>query len=133
MLTNYARVKFLEILIDTYSGYDVTIGLYTNNGVVWSVTTVLTDLVEGAWTGYGRQAPAWGVPSIDGSGHGDVSAPWVTFVNTSGVDVTVYGYFYVNNTLGGDVFSGANFNSPLVIPATVGSLQIQPQFLDDTF
>jgi hypothetical protein len=91
------------------------------NDVMPTLDTVLADLTEAAWPGYGGPILRnWANYTSNGvSGHnGFAIAPAITFGNTSGVPQSAYGY-YVTDPAGSPtkLLAVARFDSaPVVIP-----------------
>lgn len=90
--------------------------LYTNN-VPPQLTTILALLFEGAWAGYAAVPQGAGNFTISGvaGNNGYAIAPPITFANTSGAPVTVYGY-YVTDAANTMLLAIAQFDgAPLTI------------------
>lgn len=131
MLSAAGRLYLLKIATGQIPVETIKVGLYSNS-VVWTKDTVLADLTELAQSGYARQTTgAWSIPAPNAGGDGVTTAAAVTFNNNSGAAVTATGFFYVTTTTG--VFLGGDaFAAPLTIPATVGTLSVNPSIVDNT-
>jgi hypothetical protein len=133
MWTDAGKVWSLKVMTGQIAQETINMGVYTNTPT-WSNATVIGNLTEpSGGSGYARQATAgWATPTLTGGDDGSTVATPVTFSNTSGSPIVAVGFFYLAATtavlLGGD-----NFTSPLTIPATVGTLTVTPQFLDNTY
>jgi hypothetical protein len=92
--------------------------LYTNNVTV-STSTVLGDFTEATFTGYAAvqgSAVSWSAAAL--TGHVAFSnAGNMTFTNSSGSPVTVYGIFVTDSGKTKLYFVEADPNAPISIPA----------------
>lgn len=130
MLVNSGRADILSVLtgqlaVDTYD-----MGLFDNNHTLVEADT-LGSLTEVAVSGYFRQAlVGWVPPTGPIAGIWTVQALNVTFKNTSGAPVTVYGWFYIGVSRA-VFYGGGNFAIPLILPSG-GELIFEPNITDST-
>jgi hypothetical protein len=91
----------LDMLAVLKAGIVYKIGLFKNNVTVVD-TTVLADLTEADFSGYGAaQTLVFGTPFTDGSGRGKMTAATITFTHSGGATAnTVYGSFIKDSTTG---------------------------------
>lgn len=94
--------------------------LYTNNYTP-TLSTVLGDLTEAAWSGYAAITQQFSDFTLNGvaAHNGYAIAPPITFANSSGVSQTAYGY-YVTDHSNATLLAVALFDTPLVLPTGVG-------------
>jgi hypothetical protein len=106
--------------------------LYTNNYTP-DLNAVLASVTEAAFAGYANVSQTFANFTLNGvSGHqGFAIAPPVSFSNTSGGPVNVYGY-YVTDSGGTLLLAIARFDSaPIVIP-NGGNVQVIPIWGDQS-
>ena len=102
--------------------------LFTNNAMP-GPATVLADLTEASFPGYASVTVTSGGWTSSGvSGHvGYKIAPAITFTNSSGSSVSVYGFFVTDST-GTILLAAARFDAaPIVIP-NGGTQQVIPSW-----
>ena len=132
MLVDDGREAILNMLVGNSAIETFDMGLYTSSSALVETDTYASIVEVGGGVGYARQALAgWGAPINIGGGVWDVIAGNVTFSNTSGSPITVYGFFFIGHTTsifyGGDLIAGG----PLTLPAG-GSLIFSPSWNDTT-
>lgn len=118
MLTDTGREKIARVVagLDAQESYDML--LYTNNYSVVEAT-VLTDLTEAGPAGYARQTlNTFAAPTGPVGGVWTTLSAYLTFTNSSGVDVTVYGWAYVGHS-SGVLYGGDKF--PVALTLAAGS------------
>lgn len=129
MLTDAGRRQLLRAITGQAPVDDYVLLLFTN--VVPIVAgTIISDLVEAAWSGYMRQTVrGWADPIGPIGGVWNTAALPVTFRNTSAVDATARGWAYVGGT--STVFYGGDlFTAPLLVPA-FGVCYVSPAWFGD--
>jgi hypothetical protein len=90
--------------------------LYVNN-VVPNHADTLGTYTEASWAGYSAQtAGGWTVAGLDGTFHATSSANNLTWANTSGGSVSVYGYYVTDSASAMLLFSELFAGAPLTIP-----------------
>jgi hypothetical protein len=117
VVTTYGQPFLLNTLVTEWNGSgQLQMGLYTNPASLSDATTI-GDLTEASYAGYARQTIAsWAAPA-PGPGAGFFTqAALVQFDNTSGGDITVYGYFVVDQTSGNLLWVQQDINAPVTIP-----------------
>lgn len=104
--------------------------LFTNNYTP-TLSDVVGDYTEAAWTSYAAITQAWADFTINGvSGHnGFALAPPISFSNGSGSPVSAYGYFVTDST-GAILLAAARFDSAPVTIAAGGTALVVPTWGD---
>lgn len=93
------------------------------------LTTVLADLAECTFTGYGRrlvQRSQWSVPVVDGDGLLTVQGPAPYSWTLGGSGETVYGYAVVD-PVAGEIRWCQLFDTPIPV-ASGGTLQVELRY-----
>ncbi len=130
MLVDSGRSDLLKVVVGGVAVDTYNMGLFTNNHTIVE-GTVLTDLTEVSVSGYARQAlTGFGGPTGPVGGVWTSTAGNVTFTNSSGSPVTIYGWFYVGNARA-VFYGGGNFGTALTLPAG-GTLVFSPAWNDTT-
>lgn len=130
MLVDLGRADILSVLTGQHAVDTYDMGLFSNNHTLVEADT-LSSLTEVSVSGYARQAlVGWVPPTGPIAGIWTVQALNVTFKNTSGGDITVYGWFYIG-VARGVFYGGGNFPIPLVLP-NGGTLIFEPNITDST-
>jgi hypothetical protein len=130
MLVDNGREDLLKVItsqigVDTY-----VMGLYVNNHAIVEADTY-ASITECSVAGYAQQNMLTPSPPS-----GPVGGVWdsiyanVTFLNTSGSPVTIYGFFFLGASRS-IFYGGALFGTPLTLPAG-GSLIFSPSLNDTT-
>lgn len=90
------------------------VGLFTST-VPITPSTLLADLTEASYTGYVRQALAWGTPVNGPDGAADVPATSLEWVMTADAVTPffVHGYFLVHLIAGTVFLAGETFAQPV--------------------
>ncbi len=124
MLVDSGRSDVVSVLTSQLGVDTVNMGLYTNNHAL-AETDTIAAITEAANAGYARQLlSGWGAPVGPVGGVWDSIAANVTFSNSSGSPVTIYGFFFIGVTRG-VFYGGGLFPTPLTLPAG-GTLIFSP-------
>jgi hypothetical protein len=90
--------------------------LYVNN-VAFDKTSPLSTWTEASGSWYSRQrTTTWSAPTALGDGHYQVSTGPYSYTNSTGSDLTIYGYVVTDPTQANPEF-GEEFATAVTIPA----------------
>jgi hypothetical protein len=107
-------------------------GLFTDAAAL-SLGDVMGTHTEAAFAGYARQGPLtaadFTIFGVIGHKGYAIAAP-VSFLNTSGVDQNVFGYFVSNLNAGGFLIAIARFDGPPLVIHNTDTLQVIPVWGD---